>query len=251
MPTRSWYPWYPADYLVDTLQLDLEHDGAYRRILDQLFMNGPIELSENLQEISKILRTNSQKTRRIFEALSEYFHIENGILDHKRIAQLRAHAHEKSKKRAIAGRQGGLAKARGEKSTASLAKAEAYARVPEPDIDPSLRSGSFGISDEIPRPLNGSQTGGSRVSAEDIRDVLRHLNDTTGSSFRWRNPKGQPTAHARTVHRVLKAGYTVAQCKQVVESKFQQWGTDEKMIQYLRPETLFRLSKFEQYLDQA
>ncbi len=40
-------------------------------------------------------------------------------------------------------------------------------------------------------------------------------------------------------------------CKRVIEHKRQQWADDSKMSAYLRPSTLFRLSNFENYLDDA
>jgi uncharacterized phage protein (TIGR02220 family) len=89
------------------------------------------------------------------------------------------------------------------------------------------------------------------IRGEDIIRVLKHLNDVSGSGFRWKNPKGQPTAHAKAVHALLKTGYTVEQCLLVINHKAAQWSEDDKMREYLRPSTLFRRAKFEQYLDQA
>lgn len=89
------------------------------------------------------------------------------------------------------------------------------------------------------------------IKQEDIQTILRHLNDLTGSAFRWAGPSGRATKHAQLVRDVLKQGYTVAQCLSVIDAKARQWLTDDKMRQYLRPSTLFRLSKFETYLDEA
>ena len=89
------------------------------------------------------------------------------------------------------------------------------------------------------------------IRQEDIQTILRHLNDLTGSAFRWAGPSGRATKHAQLVRDVLRQGYTVAQCIQVIEAKARQWLQDDKMRQYLRPSTLFRLSKFETYLDEA
>lgn len=89
-----------------------------------------------------------------------------------------------------------------------------------------------------------------RVAQEDIQRVLKHLNDRSGSSFRWKNPSGKPTAHATAVRELLKSGYTVEQLIEVVDRKADQWGVSDTMRQYLRPQTLFRRSKFEAYLDE-
>ncbi len=72
------------------------------------------------------------------------------------------------------------------------------------------------------------------------KDVLEHFNAVTGRKFK--TPKGLAS--------ILKEGYTVDQIKAVIEFKAREWmGTD--MQKYLRPETLFRASKFESYLNDA
>lgn len=46
----------------------------------------------------------------------------------------------------------------------------------------------------------------------------------------------------------LKEGATVGECRAVIAKKCREWGTDEKMAQYLRPATLFNATKFAQYV---
>ena len=48
---------------------------------------------------------------------------------------------------------------------------------------------------------------------------------------------------------MLKRDYTFENFTHVIDVKCQEWGKDEKMKNYLRPETLFG-SKFESYLNQ-
>ncbi len=94
------------------------------------------------------------------------------------------------------------------------------------------------------------EAGASRpINGVEIREVLSYLNDQAGTGFRWAQPNGQPTRHADLVRAVLKKGYTVEDCKTVIDRKASEWRNDEKMAQYLRPSTLFRISNFEAYLD--
>jgi uncharacterized phage protein (TIGR02220 family) len=65
------------------------------------------------------------------------------------------------------------------------------------------------------------------------------------------NPNGTYTAHADLVAQRLKEGYTVEQLKDVVGIKSNAWMGDEKMDQYLNPNTLFRKSNFSKYLAEA
>ena len=78
-----------------------------------------------------------------------------------------------------------------------------------------------------PKPINGVE----------VRQVLSHLNDKTGRAFRWKNPAGQDTAHARQVRAILKKGYTVEDCKTVIDTKVAEWGSDDKMCKHLNPAT--------------
>jgi uncharacterized phage protein (TIGR02220 family) len=73
--------------------------------------------------------------------------------------------------------------------------------------------------------------------------VIDYLNEQAGKQYR----------HSETSRKPIRArideGYTVEDCRTVVDTKVSQWqGTD--MDKFLRPETLFRPSKFESYLNE-
>ena len=50
--------------------------------------------------------------------------------------------------------------------------------------------------------------------------------------------------------RLKEDGVTIEGIKQMIDRQCQLWGTDPKMRQYLRPETLFGKTKFESYYAQ-
>jgi len=78
----------------------------------------------------------------------------------------------------------------------------------------------------------------------DIDSVIDHLNAKTSRAYRHieSNRKG--------IRARLLQGYTVADCKRVIDTKVAEWqGTD--MEKHLNCETLFRPSKFEKYLNQS
>ena len=81
--------------------------------------------------------------------------------------------------------------------------------------------------------------------------ILGVLNAKAGRNFAARAPNGDPTASLQAAHAVLKKGYTEAQVEQVIESRVVKWRDDPERREFLRPSTLFRLSKFEQYLGQV
>ena len=76
-----------------------------------------------------------------------------------------------------------------------------------------------------------------------IIDIVEYLNIKTKSSYRYSSEKTRRTINAR-----LNEGFTLDDFKKVIDIKCTQWLGDEKMEQYLRPETLFG-TKFESYLN--
>lgn len=78
-------------------------------------------------------------------------------------------------------------------------------------------------------------------SKKDCSDVLTHLNQMAGTSYR------PVDSNLRLIEARIKEGATVADMKRVIDAKCSEWkGSD--MEKYLRPQTLFNASKFEQYL---
>ena len=75
-------------------------------------------------------------------------------------------------------------------------------------------------------------------------EILNYLNLKTGKSFSYKNQNNLKNISAR-----LKEGYTALQLKLVIDKKTAEWLNDDKMNQYLNPETLFRPKKFEIYLN--
>lgn len=83
------------------------------------------------------------------------------------------------------------------------------------------------------------------------REVIAYLNEKTDKHF-----KPDADGNKRVIDPRLKEGYTVAELKQVIDTKYSQWhgkvfGNGEPGDNYLRPETLFRPSKLEGYLNES
>lgn len=71
--------------------------------------------------------------------------------------------------------------------------------------------------------------------------IIDYLNKRTQSQYRISSKKTRSLIHARWVE-----GYRLDDFKYVIDVKVQNWGKDEKMKAFLRPETLFG-TKFESY----
>lgn len=74
--------------------------------------------------------------------------------------------------------------------------------------------------------------------------VIDHLNSVTGSNYRATSKETMSAISAR-----LRDGFTEDDFYRVIDGRVMAWGSDPKMVQYLRPSTLFRPSKFEEYLN--
>lgn len=84
----------------------------------------------------------------------------------------------------------------------------------------------------------------SDKSSTVISEIIDYLNQKTGKHFRKSIANTTRVINAR-----IKDGFTVDDFKTVIDKKVIEWGKDERMKQYLRPQTLFG-TKFESYLNQ-
>lgn len=73
--------------------------------------------------------------------------------------------------------------------------------------------------------------------------IVSHLNQKAGTGYKHTSKKTQSLIKAR-----LNEGFSIEDFKRVIDNMCAEWIGDEKMQQYLRPETLFG-TKFEGYLN--
>ena len=82
------------------------------------------------------------------------------------------------------------------------------------------------------------------VSVSDsVSEVIKHLNIVINAKY-----KTSTKSHIENISARLNEGHSVDDLKLVIDSKSREWLNDPKMIQYLRPSTLFQASKFQGYL---
>jgi len=75
-------------------------------------------------------------------------------------------------------------------------------------------------------------------------EVLNYLNERTGKNFTPKNMRNVGFIRSR-----LNDGFALSQIKSVIDKKVQDWkGT--QYDKYLRPETLFNKTKFENYINE-
>jgi uncharacterized phage protein (TIGR02220 family) len=79
-----------------------------------------------------------------------------------------------------------------------------------------------------------------------VSRVIARMNELAGTSYK---PESKIVLKGLVPR--LKAGATERDCIVVVEDRWREWGNDSGMRQYFNPETLFRESNFEKYLNAA
>ena len=96
--------------------------------------------------------------------------------------------------------------------------------------------------EQAKKPKKAKETKADKEATE----VIDYLNTKTGSAY-----KASSKANISVIRARLNDGYTVEDCKKVIDTKAGQWLTNPDMVKYLRPEPLFRPSKFEGYLNEC
>ena len=164
--------------------------------------------------------------------------------------------------RANAGSKGGQAKSNNAKqSVANLADKD---KEHDKDIDKDLkeniysRAGSTACIESEPETIDDAKGEPRTEQPEkpkkaketkadtDATEVIDYLNTKTGSSYR-----ATTEANIKPIRARLNDGFTVEDCKKVIDTKSGQWLNNPDMVKYLRPATLFSPSKFEGYLNEC
>ncbi|MHC0465127.1 conserved phage C-terminal domain-containing protein [Kosakonia cowanii] len=111
--------------------------------------------------------------------------------------------------------------------------------------DPSVNSTTDPSDNKNPSCQVAAQPDREIVLTDLAIEVLTHLNQVSGSRFH------KSRSSLENIRARLREGYSVSDLKLVIDLKHEHWHENDKQYQYMRPETLFRPSKFEGYLQSA
>lgn len=76
-------------------------------------------------------------------------------------------------------------------------------------------------------------------------EVLDYLKQITGTKFR------PIKSNLTLISALFKAGYSQEEIIEVIQLKTVQWKNNPVMAPYLRPSTLFKMSNFDNYINEA
>lgn len=86
---------------------------------------------------------------------------------------------------------------------------------------------------------------GEKVDYTTTDSIIDYFNEKTGKAMRHKDASREP------IHARLAEGFTVDDCKKVIDIKYDEWRLDDEMEKYISIQTFFRATKFEKYLNQG
>lgn len=92
------------------------------------------------------------------------------------------------------------------------------------------------------KKITNSDTCEESKHLPDAKNILTYLNKHAGTQFR------EVPTHFKFIIARLGEGATPEQCIDIINRKIRAWKNDPRMSLYLRPQTLFNKTKFEQYI---
>ena len=82
-------------------------------------------------------------------------------------------------------------------------------------------------------------------------EVFEHFVKVTGKQLRINKNNLKASDKYKKITSRLDAGFTVEDCKKVIDYKNNEWKNDKKMSKYIEINTFFAIANFEKYLDAA
>ncbi|WP_084398304.1 YdaU family protein [Henriciella aquimarina] len=174
MAELPYMPWYPSDYGADTKHLTLEEHGAYRLLLDELWMRGgAIRFDE--KRLAKLLSVTPHRFRKIWTGIGEFFCLEGGEIRHKRISEELEKARKSVEKRAEIARQAAQKRWKKDKKNKGNAMPEALPEHCHPEPEGSgtpLKGDTKNLPHECALALDGLRASAATEHAKNEVNAL-------------------------------------------------------------------------------
>ncbi len=242
------YPRHVGDYIRDTVGLTMLEDGAYTRLLDQYYAR-EAPLPADKAVLYRMARATSKPERAAVDNVLALFFVLAPDGWHNKRADLELQAQSE---RSASARQS--AKQRWEKEHANAMRTHMQTHS-EGNAESMLTSNQKPVSSKTlsssPETANldvvslPAQEGKPSRLRQEAVEVVTFLNGKTDRHYRMTDTTLRPVM-AR-----LKEGYSLRECRAVIARKCREWGSDDQMVRYLRPATLFGAEKFAQYVGEV
>lgn len=233
---KEWFPLYASDWLT-SIGLRLCSPFARGILIDMMAYSWesktPGVIIDTPADLSLFFHCTEEAFSNATAELEDRNCIvrDNGHIYIPKLQTVGREQREKHLRRVEAGRKGGLAKA--ENSTPEDGSASN-----------ALAKSSNALAIEEKR-VDKSREECQQKKHENADSVIDYLNEKVGSRYQHSKTSRTPIS-AR-----LSDGFTVDDCRLVIDLKVEQWEKDPKMCEFIRPSTLFAPSHFEEYLNAA
>jgi uncharacterized protein YdaU (DUF1376 family) len=88
--TDLWYPFFVGDYRKDTARLSCEQHGAYRQLIDEYWITGPLPDDDAI--LARIVGLDLKAWKKHRPTIEAFFRIKGGVWRHKRVDSERSKA---------------------------------------------------------------------------------------------------------------------------------------------------------------
>ncbi len=241
-----WFPFYPSDYLRDTMRLTTEQHGAYLLLLFSFWIDKG-EMPDDDVQFAAITRLPLDYWKNSMRPVMErFFVISGGVWMHKRVKAERVKCDTIRQVRSDAGKLGGRPSKQNKSKTESNQEAKTKQiesispSQSQSHSEPESESESPKTNVELERecPLLGDESPPSTAVV-----ILRYLNQKANRDYRE-----IPTHLDEIRQRLKEPGVNLEGVKLMIDRQVASWkGTSQEP--YLRPSTLFNKTKFASYYD--
>ncbi len=244
MAAFPYFPFYPADWISSprNMCLTLAQQGAYMRLLCFCWSSGDCSLPGDPER----LRALSTLDEHLFTDVQQMFvphPTKKGFVTNSRLYQEWQKVQNVSEKRSQAGKKSGESRRTHVQHMLNKPRTKHEQTANISESDSSLHPKKDSEKKDI-------MSRSSRDFMQEAREVLQFLNAKSGRHFRAVDSTLKMIA-ARLKGQSEATAVDIQACKTLIVKKVREWGSDEKMAKYLRPETLFNRTKFESYLGEV
>jgi uncharacterized protein YdaU (DUF1376 family) len=167
-----YFPFYPSDYLGDTMHLSTEEHGAYLLLLITMWQHGS-RLPNDRAKLARIARVPSRRWPAVWGAIEEYFEAEGDDIFSPRMREEYQKATSKSAVRSASGKAGAEAKALKLQGAASANATANASRLLKHTQNSDIRDTSNEVSvarERAPKPSRSHRLSADWTLPDDLRD---------------------------------------------------------------------------------
>lgn len=219
---------YTSDFMSGVSDLTMEERGQYITMLCIQHQKG--ELSEKTIRLNVGLVSD--------DVMSKFIKDENGNFYNKRMREETEKRNKFTESRLNNGVRGGRPKKNKEEETKQNHMDN------QEDIHMHNHMGNGNENENINKKENGIVKK-TNENIQKATEVLSYLNQQANRGF-----KPKETTTLKLIIARLKDGHEQQTLFDIIDMKCYEWLNDAKMSEYLRPDTLFNQTKFDNYLEQ-